>query len=191
MERSDQNTALMDQFVRAHGKTLEKFVTQIVHDHGAAQQLVQQLYLDVFARLSSSAPAPIEFLRAYLFTVARRRAIKFLRKQASGPQFVADQEEADRVPDPTADPERAAAIADALRVLNEALGAMPDKRRTVFMLDQWEGLSRTEIAAQTGMSVDAVDKHMARSLKSLRKTLQASGLGKHLFGWDGDESETP
>jgi RNA polymerase sigma factor (sigma-70 family) len=56
-----------------------------------------------------------------------------------------------------------------LRRLEEIILAMPDKRRTVFVLSRIHGLSNAEIARECGISMKTVEKHIATALAECRE----------------------
>lgn len=50
-----------------------------------------------------------------------------------------------------------------------ALSELTPKCRMIFLLHKYEGLSYSEIALRFGVSVSAIEKHMARALRHIRK----------------------
>jgi DNA-directed RNA polymerase specialized sigma24 family protein len=53
---------------------------------------------------------------------------------------------------------------EELRLLGQALEALPPQRREAFRLRKVEGLSQKEIAARLGLSEKAVEKHVAKAV---------------------------
>lgn len=53
----------------------------------------------------------------------------------------------------------------------KAIGELPEKQRTVFLLNRNDGLKYHEIADCLGISVKAVEKRMTIALKTLRANL--------------------
>ncbi|PTN08600.1 RNA polymerase sigma factor [Mangrovibacterium marinum] len=53
----------------------------------------------------------------------------------------------------------------------EALGALSEKQRTVFLLSRLDGLKYSEIAERLEVSVKAVEKRMSAALSQLRQKL--------------------
>jgi RNA polymerase sigma-70 factor (ECF subfamily) len=53
----------------------------------------------------------------------------------------------------------------------EALGTLPEKQRTVFLMSRLDGLKYHEIAGRLQVSVKAVEKRMSAALNQLRQKL--------------------
>lgn len=53
----------------------------------------------------------------------------------------------------------------------KALGALPEKQRTVFMMNRMEELTYKEIALRLGLSLKAVEKRMSQAIAQLRKNI--------------------
>lgn len=60
-------------------------------------------------------------------------------------------------------PEKRAVILEALYCIDRMLDAMPRRVRNVFLLAQLSGLTYAEIAADTGLSVRTVNRHMRQA----------------------------
>lgn len=58
------------------------------------------------------------------------------------------------------------------RQLEKAINELPEKQRTVFLMNRFENQSYTEIAALLDLSVKTVEKRMHLALVSLRKVIR-------------------
>jgi RNA polymerase sigma-70 factor (ECF subfamily) len=56
--------------------------------------------------------------------------------------------------------------------LQNAIGSLNDKNRTVFLMNRIEGFTYREIAENLGISVKAVEKRMKNALTELKKTIE-------------------
>ncbi len=56
--------------------------------------------------------------------------------------------------------------------LEKAINNLPEKQRTVFLMNRFENQSYTEIAISLDLSVKAVEKRMHQALLSLRKIVK-------------------
>jgi len=73
-------------------------------------------------------------------------------------------------------PERIVLVREHLRATGNALAQLPDRTRSIFLLHRLGGLRHGEIAAQFGISVSAVEKHMGRASAHLANALESPGL---------------
>lgn len=53
----------------------------------------------------------------------------------------------------------------------KALAELPEKQRTVFMMNRVEELTYKEIAKRLGLSIKAVEKRMSKAIGQLRKNI--------------------
>lgn len=66
-----------------------------------------------------------------------------------------------------------------------ALKSMPEKQRTVFLMNRIDELKYKEIADQLGLSVKAIEKRMSQALEHLKINLKdkISGLILFVMSW--------
>jgi len=85
-----------------------------------------------------------------------------------GNQHAVPIEEADL---PASDPDAALEARDMLNRVEAVMMQMKPMTRAIFIARRFHGYSRAEIAAQTGLSVKAVDKHLGRAVEHLHRHL--------------------
>lgn len=61
------------------------------------------------------------------------------------------------------------------RVVETLLMQLPEMTRAIFIARRFHGLSRAEIAAQAGISVKAVDRHLARAVEHFWRSFGGDG----------------
>jgi RNA polymerase sigma-70 factor (ECF subfamily) len=152
--------AAHDALFRAFAPRLSAFVARYVGNAAVAEDLVQDLFLTMWADRARMRVAGS--VRTYLFTAARNRALNYLKRERLAGRFRADWTDA---PDPSAPGE-----SDLLTRLavERALDALPPRRRRIFALRRIADLSHTQIATRLGISVKTVEVQMGRALKSLK-----------------------
>jgi RNA polymerase sigma-70 factor (ECF subfamily) len=74
-------------------------------------------------------------------------------------------------PDGTISPEERAAVNEQVQSVWEATKTLSERQRTVFLLRFVEDLEISEIVAATGLSESAVNVHLFRAVRSIRKRL--------------------
>ena len=82
--------------------------------------------------------------------------------------------------DPSPRPEEWLQIEHLLDWLWQRLGALGPRARDVFLLHRLEGLTCPEIAARHGISVSAIEKHIARSVAAIRHIQHSDATGRPL-----------
>ena len=133
----------------------------------AAEDLVQDVFLGVWDRRRTWAVTTT--LRAYLCGAVRKRAINRWERERVRRAWA--DEAATAPPDPLADPSERL-HGDALyKAVQAWIGALPERRREVFLLSRQHGLTYKEIAAVLGLSEKTVETQMGRALKFLRARL--------------------
>jgi RNA polymerase sigma-70 factor (ECF subfamily) len=142
-----------------HRTRLFRYLCRAVGHVETARDLTQ----DVFVRVTRAA-IPVTSdgdTRAWLFSIARNLALDHHRRQrrerASPPEPVAS-----RTPSQ-----------DASAIVHQALGALPDLERDVFLMREIGGLSYDELARVCGLTPDAVRSRLHRARLQLREYLSA------------------
>lgn len=80
-------------------------------------------------------------------------------------------------PDPGAGPEQQAIAGDEARRLRAAIGALPEKYRTVITLYHLQGRQYDEIAEVLGIPMGTVKTHLFRAKEQLRRLLAQGAAG--------------
>lgn len=63
-----------------------------------------------------------------------------------------------------------------LERLNQAIATLPRRDREIFLAHRVDGLSYQEIASRTGLSVRRVERHIARALYGIDRSLEGQPL---------------
>jgi RNA polymerase sigma factor (sigma-70 family) len=144
--------------------SLARYFGRRIRDAAEVEDLVQEVFARIVARDSTQ---PVEHLGGYVFQTAasvladrrRRRAVRHADFHvAFDPDRHGDQDfDADRILSGKQD----------LRAATAALLSLPVRTRTIFVLHRLEGCKYRDIAAQLGISVSAVEKHMVRAVQHL------------------------
>jgi RNA polymerase sigma-70 factor (ECF subfamily) len=106
---------------------------------------------------------------AWLNRITANHCLNLLR--ARHPQESLDQEESVTVADGGANPLEALEEQDLARRLEEALAELPENQRRALILKRFGDLSYQEIAAEMGLSPQAVDGLLKRARQTLKKVL--------------------
>ncbi len=123
----------------------------------------------VFTRLSAlERPQEIQDPGSYLYRAARNVVVDSLRRHSNEIGLIAGDDSTLEPPDHLS-PERMVLSQEDLSQLQQKLAKLPAKRREVFILIRVYGKSYDSVAKQLGISLSAVQRHMARALDDCRK----------------------
>lgn len=78
-------------------------------------------------------------------------------------------------------PEDELSYRELAKAYENALKTMPEKQRTVFLMNRIENLKYQEMADNLGLSVKAIEKRMSQALEHLRVNLKENVTGLILF----------
>ncbi len=162
----------MAYVMEAHGRALLGFLSNILGNSATAEDVLQQVLLEVWQRGGEYDPDRAGLL-TWLLTIARSRAIDELRRRVPEPV------------DPTTGTLEAGAETDSEidQLLEQwrmagLLARLPREEAELLRLRFYEGLSQTEIADSTGVALGTVKARMVKGLCQLRSLLELEeGLG--------------
>jgi RNA polymerase sigma-70 factor, ECF subfamily len=155
--------------MEAHGRTVLGLLTQMLRDRGAAEDVLQQVLLEVWQRAESYDPERASVL-TWVLTIARSRALDELRRRIPEPLDPAVAAEQAEGAGPTSDdPER---LLERWRMAG-LLERLPRDEAGLLRLRFYEGLTQNEIAQRTGVPAGTVKTRMVNGLRHLRDLLEA------------------
>lgn len=158
---------------RTHCEDLCRFALNFVDHLRVAEDLVQDVFLDLWTRRRDLEVE--QSLKAYLYGMVRHRALTYLRRsevrdkwmQRGGLQEVSPQTLADRS---GVGLEEKECKEQAKRAIEE----LSERQHQIFVLSRHHDLTYSEIAVALDISIKTVETHMGRALKSLREQLKPS-----------------
>ncbi|GJD49987.1 ECF RNA polymerase sigma factor SigK [Methylobacterium crusticola] len=160
-----------DALAALYGRTAPKLfgiVLRIVRDRGAAEDVLQDVYLRVWQSAAGYAPEAGRPM-AWLASIARHRAIDVVRRrrEVAMPSGGDEEDWLQRVADPR-DREAEALSREALLY---CLARLDPQQRDCVVRAYCEGLSREELAARYDRPVNTVKTWLHRGLAMLRGCL--------------------
>lgn len=158
--------AAFEKVFRRHRNEMLRYIRGIVRREAVAHDLVQ----DVFADLWSSREMldPSRSLKAYLYGMARNRALRHLRDTRTHiRKHALLQHESDAHASDGSEREHefdAGLLGDMLR---QWIAELPNRQREALVLSRYHDLSHREIASVMGVSPRTVNNHIMRALNHL------------------------
>jgi len=163
------NRAAFESLFRAYAEPLCDLVEGYVGAPEVAEELVQDLFLELWCRREDWDVQGS--VKSYLYTAARNRALDHLKHRR-----VVDRWEEQAQRDATYRPPRPEKDLQQKQLREEvqrAIEQLTERRRLVFVLSRHHDLTQKEIAAMLDISVRTVETHMREALKSLRNLLSS------------------
>lgn len=145
------------------------FFLRRIGDAVEAEDLTQ----DVFTRLSQRAnDDPVENVEGYVFQVAANLLRDRFRREQVRPDIGLEgfADPFGRLIDEIS-PEREAMGREDYQRFVEAMDMLPERLRTVFVLNRFEDMSGREIAVALGLSQRQIEKDISRVLAHLREQM--------------------
>ena len=184
--------------MRRHNRRLFRIARGLVWNDAEAEDVLQESYVRAYACLGHLADG--QALAAWLARIVANEALG-RRRNAARVISLEEHRARDRAEDDgesgTADtsepisdqpdPERLAASGELRRLLEEAVDALPDEFRAVFVLREVEGLSTDETAACLAIRPETVKTRLHRARRLLQESLgqRLLPLSPLLFRFDG------
>jgi len=104
---------------------------------------------------------------AFIVEVARNLSIDDARQRLSRREVMVDAANLEDIADGKAIQDEVLAARARLERVRVALGELSPRTRTVFLMHRIDGMKYREIAAQLGITMSAVEKHIARAVIAL------------------------
>jgi RNA polymerase sigma-70 factor, ECF subfamily len=152
---------------RTYYQDLCRFGTTYVKDKDVAEELVQQIFINIWERryeltISTS-------MKAYLFTAVRNKSFNYLKLQLPKEYKKVD---VDNVGFVDASNKEEDIIFEDLKIyVAKAIDTLPVKCRAIFNLSRNSGLTYKEIAEELDISVKTVENQIGIALKKMREQL--------------------
>jgi RNA polymerase sigma-70 factor, ECF subfamily len=170
--------ALFEILMRRHNQRIYRVARAVVKDEVEVEDVMQQAYVNAYTHLhqfEERSRFSTWLTRITLNEAFGRRRKLQAESMARVPPGMAEDADTvmDTITSPQPDPERQAYAQELSRVLEEAVDALPETYRTVFMLRDIEGLSTSETGEGLGLGEEAVKTRLHRARAMIRRTVTA------------------
>lgn len=171
------NMFAFDVLYKKYSRRIYKFGFSILKSQEEAENLIQDVYLNLWENRHKVAED--SSVKSYLFTIAYNSSISIIRKKARESQFV---EYLKTLQEVNEDPVNVALEYNELtNKLDEIIKVLPRRQREVYLMHRVEGLKYNEIAERLNISVNTIENHMSRALRTIREKLGDYSLIAILF----------
>ncbi|MEJ7557102.1 MAG: RNA polymerase sigma-70 factor [Pedobacter sp.] len=152
---------------RHYSKRLFPFVLKLVRVPELAEELIQDIFVNIW--INRTAFAEVTHPTSYLFSIANRQALKYLKKVANDTRIlktITNYESAS-----TNETEERIIFRESVASIKAAVAQLPVQRRMIWELSRNEGLSHEQIAEKLKISKNTVKNQMVHATKHIRNFL--------------------
>ncbi len=180
--------AAFSALMSTHKDDLYRFVRRRIADADAASDIVQEALVAAWRALASFDPE--RSFKTWLYAIALNKCRDVARRIATRRAFWGACHDGEdlRVADERPSPEEETVNRAELRVLRDALAALPEHLREALMLTAVDGLSQATASATLGCTVKSLEYrvHRARELLAaeMERRARPRALAPALKSWD-------
>jgi RNA polymerase sigma-70 factor, ECF subfamily len=167
---------LYEVLMRRHNQRLYRTARAIVGDDAEVEDVLQQTYMNAFSHLhqfEARAQFSTWLTRILINEASHRRRTRQRAPAPLEPGRDSREDVLDGRPASEPDPEQRAYAGELRRLLEDAINALPEPYRIVFMLRDVEGLTTAETADVLGLSDEAVKTRLHRGRLMLRHLVKS------------------
>src|SRR3954469_3081494 len=190
------------ELVARHQRRASRIAYHYLRDAAEADEAVQDAFVKAYQHLASfreELPFDVWFTRILINGCLDRIKSRTRRERwllpmsgragrgtaASNEGSGGERDVTDRIAAGGPSPEQALLGRERRRAIADALGRLPERQRSVFVLSHVEGRTSKEVSALTGLNESTVRVHLFRAIRKLRTLLAhdvAAGAAGELKG---------
>lgn len=143
------------------------FSLKYVNNEFEAEEVTQEVFVKLWETRSRIDPKAN--FSAYLFTIAKNIIFNKHKKRVNEWNYL--EKVKNYVKRNTIDTSTVVLYNELETIVMRYIDAMPEKRRKVFVMNRFKGMSHKEIAAEMNISTKTVEVHMRLALKELKEAI--------------------
>lgn len=168
MRKRANNPHEIEAIAQRYGPAISAYFARKVRDKAEVEDLTQEVFASLLRRSETES---IDNIEGYIFRVAVNLLRQRARAAGRRPVIYPDGSESIHRMVEELSPERIALGSEAWEIFLQALQELPERARTIFILNRFEEMSGREIALRLGVSNSLVEKEMIKSIAYLRERL--------------------
>jgi RNA polymerase sigma-70 factor, ECF subfamily len=163
------DTDLYRVIIRRYNRRLYRVTWAIVRDDSEAEDVIQETYVRAYEHLTDFARRSL--FSTWLIRIAVHEAWNRTKRRGRECEIDAAPTSIRKTGHVTQTPENDLLTIEARTVLEQAIGALPQLQRSVFVMRCLEEMSTAEVADCLGISEQAVKMRFSRARLTLRRAL--------------------
>lgn len=171
------NMFAFDIIYKKYCKRVYKFGYSILKSSEDAENLTQDVFLNLWENRHKVEKD--SSIKSYIFTITYNSSISIIRKKTKESEFVKYLKS---LPEINEEPSNVELEFNELTIkLGEIIETLPQRQKEVYVLHRVEGLKYKVISERLHISVNTIENHMSRALKTIREKLGKYTLIAILF----------
>ncbi len=168
--------AAFKHLMKKYHDQIANLIYRIIHQREHVEDLTQEVFIKAFASLGSFNEEYA--FSTWLYKIATNSSIDFIRKKKlhtfsiDKPVAVDESEYTFELPDTTYEPDKHIIEKQRSKLLEEAIGRLPEKYKRVIILRHTEERDYREIAKILKLPIGTVKAHIFRARELLNKYLR-------------------
>ena len=171
------NMFAFDVLYKKYCKRVYRFGYSILKSQEESENLMQDVFLNLWENRDKVEKD--SSIKSYVFTITYNSAISIIRKKARESDFVEYVKTLQEINEDPVNMELE--YNELVNKLDEIIRELPQRQKEVYLLQKVEGLKYSEIAERLNISVNTIENHMSRALKTIREKLGNYSLIAILF----------
>ena len=164
----ETSTPVYDAYTR-HGSSLKRFISRFMRSPSDIEDIAQEAFLRAY---TVERNRPIEQPKSFLFRIAKHLALSQLtRKSRQITEYIEDSTDPGVVQLESSAEEEISAQ-EIFQLHCEAVTELAPQCREVYLRRKVQGLSHKEIAAELGIAVSTVEKHLMKAVEQCERYLR-------------------
>ena len=163
---------------KCYAPLIRPFARKITQSDADAEDIIQETFIRIW--LYRDKLPDIQHLRKWIYTVAARECMRYMRQRLSHEKKTKAFENRQELPENTC-PFRFVQYNEIHKIVNRVVDAMPSQRKRIYQLSRDQGLKPAAIAAELSLSVGTVKNVLSRALNDIRYELIKAGISISLL----------
>ncbi len=175
----DADEAAFRQVFDRYGKKVYRYIIHYVKVGVEAEDITQNVFLRIWEKRGQLDPE--KSFEGFIFTIAYRAVMDHFR---TNPKRLQSLFPVDLLTDSIVSTVGADALLNHHQlesIYQQALHALPPKRKEIFLLSRHGGLTNRQIAEQLGISIKTVESQMTAALTFLKNFFSHTDFGRALI----------
>ena len=142
------------------------FVLSLVRSKANAQDITQNIFMKLWKNRKKLEH--IKFMDDYLFILSKNACMDYFRKASRKKEISTDVFDEFLLSRIVSSPEKRIDALSDIEELRHIIESLPSKRRDIFIMSRFDGLSNDEIASILGVSKKTVENQISLATKKLK-----------------------